>query len=124
METLIIKATRYSPCMELNGRDCFLRIQGNSYPQNALQLYQPLLEALKSYFGGEKRELQIEFKLEYISSSSQRFMRRILVYLFQMHQEGHKICLNWLYPSGDEDWRELCEMLLEGLDFPHYLLEY
>ena len=61
MENYIIPPTKYTPLIELSFKDNFLRITGDSYPENAMDVYQPLILQLKNIFRPEQNRRLNEF---------------------------------------------------------------
>ncbi len=117
MENFIITQTKYTPLIELSFKDHFLRITGDSYPENAMEVYQPLITKLETYFVNPEQELQIELNFDFVSTSSKKMLTDIIGILQGYHDVGHQIKLTWFFPEGDLDWQEQCEMFLEDATF-------
>ncbi len=117
MENFIITHTKYTPQIELSFKDRYLRITGDSYPENAMEVYQPLILKLETYFEAPAQELQIEFNFDFVSTSSKKMLTDIIGILQGYHDAGHQIKLTWFFPEGDLDWQEQCEMFLEDASF-------
>ncbi len=124
MENFVIPQTKYTPQIELSFRDRFLRIIGDSYPENAMEVYQPLITKLEKYFSDPVQELQIELNFDFVSTSSKKMLTDIIGILQTYHESGHKIELVWYFPDGDEDWQEQCEMFLEDASFNYRITPF
>lgn len=123
MESYIIPATKYTPRIELNYQDHYLRLEGDSWPENAMDVYQPLLDKLEEYFATPQQSLSIELFMEYLNTSSSKMMDDIFRKLQSYFEQGHKIQLQWFYPEGDLECKDKCEFLLEEAHFPYAITE-
>lgn len=119
MENLIIPKTKQTPQIEFNTAENYLRIIGESYPENAMEVFQPLIDHLELFFGQDKRHLQVELRVEYQNTSSSKMMYEVINRLSNYHEAGHNVKLAWYYPDGDLDLLENCEMFLEEVSFPY-----
>lgn len=119
MEDLIIPKTKQTPQIEFNTAENYLRIIGESYPENAMEVFQPLIDHLELFFGQDKRHLQVELRVEYQNTSSSKMMYEVINRLSNYHEAGHNVKLAWYYPDGDLDLLENCEMFLEEVSFPY-----
>ena len=124
MENFIIAQTKYTPQIELSFKDRFLRITGDSYPENAMEVYQPLITRLETYFANPAQELQIELNFDFVSTSSKKMLTDIIGILQAYHESGHTIRLTWFFPDGDLDWQEQCEMFLEDASFNYSITPF
>ena len=122
MENYIITATKYTPLIELSFKDNFLRITGDSYPENAMDVYQPLILQLEKYFAAPEQKLQIELNLDFISTSSKKMLTDIITLLQNYYNAGHNINITWYYTDGDIEQKEQWEMFLEHVTFPYNII--
>jgi hypothetical protein len=109
--------------IELSYEDKVLRMEGDSYPENAMEVFQPLIVKLEDYFSKPGQTLRIDLLIDYLNTSSSKMMTDIISRLQTYHTDGHGIQLNWYYPAGDIDLRETCELFLEDAIFPYTILE-
>lgn len=123
MENYIIPATKYTPRIEFNYDESILRIEGDSYPENAMDVFQPLILKLEDYFCDSMQSLRIDLMIDYLNTSSSKMMTDIICRLQGYHIAGHGIQLNWYYPAGDIDLRETCELFLEDVAFTYSIIE-
>lgn len=123
MDNLIIAATKYSPLISFTPAEQYLRIEGESWPENAMETYAPLIHKLSEYFRPAKQSLKIELLIEGLNTSSQKMILEIFSQLQGYHAEGHQIELTWYYPQDDEELKESWEMLLEDVLFPYKFIE-
>jgi hypothetical protein len=119
----MIAATKYSPLISFTPAEQYLRIEGESWPENAMETYSPLIHKLKEYFSEPQQNLRIELLFEGLNTSSQKMMLEIFSQLQEYHAVGHQIELTWYYPQDDEELKEAWEMLLEDVQFPYKFIE-
>lgn len=123
MDNYILEASKYTPRIEFVYKDKYLRIEGDSYPENAMSVYQPLIERIDDYFRGANSALKIDFLIGFINTSSSKMITDLISKLQDYHIQGHDIQLTWFYPEGDLDLRENCELFLEDVLFPYAISE-
>ena len=122
MENYTLEATKYSPYIELDSELGILKITGNSYPENALELYQPLFMKIDEFFADEKKKLYIALQIDYLNTSSSKMLIDLFFKLSSYFDQGHEISADWRYPEDDEDYREQCQMFFEDVNFPFKLI--
>ncbi|MDD2229583.1 MAG: DUF1987 domain-containing protein [Candidatus Cloacimonetes bacterium] len=122
MENLIIAQTKQTPQIEFMVNDNYLRISGESYPENAMEVFQPLIERIEQYFKQENRKLKVDLRVEWQNTSSSKMMYEIINRLSNYHLAGHSVKLAWFYVDGDMEMLENCEMFLEDVSFPYEIV--
>ncbi|PKN77969.1 MAG: hypothetical protein CVU48_09840 [Candidatus Cloacimonetes bacterium HGW-Cloacimonetes-1] len=122
MERYILEATKYTPYIELDTNLGTLQVMGDSYPENALELYQPLLTRIDAYFADNIKKLDIYLQIDYLNTSSSKMLIDIFTKLSYYFDKGNQISAVWKYPEDDEDYREQCMMFLEEAHFPYQLV--
>jgi len=111
MENLHIKATKYTPEIDLdiNGT---ISLVGKSYPENTFEFYAPMMEWVKNYFtSGVADVTTINIEIIYFNSSSSK----LFFDLFDLLEdnEDHKIVINWIYDEDNESALEAGEDFVE-----------
>jgi hypothetical protein len=109
METLLIEKTFQTPFVLLDAEKNIFEIKGNSFPNNALRFYLPILDWLTRYFLHEKKEIRLSVHIYYQNSSSKKMVNEIMKMLDDFYKEGKLIQLDWHYANDDED------LLLSGM---------
>ncbi|PKN71961.1 MAG: hypothetical protein CVU50_09230 [Candidatus Cloacimonetes bacterium HGW-Cloacimonetes-3] len=122
MEPYILTATKYTPYIELDLNMGTLKIIGDSYPENALELYQPLFTKIDVYFAEKIQILDIYLQIDYLNTSSSKMLIDFFTKLSEYFDKGNQISAIWKYPEDDEDYREQCMMFLEEAHFPYQLV--
>lgn len=123
MEKFIVAASKYTPLISFSPDEHYLRIEGESWPENAMETYSPLIEKMKEYFSMDEQTLDIDLLVEGLNTSSQKMMLEIFSQLQRYYTAGHQIKITWFYPEDDEELKEAWEMLLEDVTFPYSFKE-
>ena len=95
---------------------------GRSSPENSLQFYEPILEALSSDFAAEKVDVRI--KMEYFNTSSSKCIYDVLKELKRLEGKGKDVIVRWYYDEDDEDMMEAGEDYSDLLDLHFKFIEY
>lgn len=103
-----------------------MEIQGESYPENSVEFYEPIMAWLEGYFEmtDNSKDIHFNFRLNYFNTSSSKSILDILDLLEKHHNDGKKIQVNWYYEEDDEDIEESGEEFAEGLNIPFQLIAY
>ncbi|MFO0356671.1 MAG: DUF1987 domain-containing protein [Sphingobacteriaceae bacterium] len=100
MENLFIEPTSKTPLVDFksNGQ---LKISGNSYPENVIEFYEPLLKWIDEVLKSKVISISISLELKYINTN---FIKFILT-LIKKINNNTKVSINvtWLYEIDDED---------------------
>lgn len=119
MKNYLVEATKYTPYIELNAENGYLKLEGDTYPENSYDTFKPLLDKIDEYFLESDKSLTVDIYIEFLNTSSSKMMRELISKLDEYFESGNKISLKWYYPDGDIDLQESWEMLLEDVLFPY-----
>jgi len=111
MENLHIKATKYTPEIDLDTNGT-ISLVGKSYPENTFEFYAPMMEWVKNYFTSGVADITtINIEIIYFNSSSSK----LFFDLFDLLEdnEDHKIVINWIYDEDNESALEAGEDFVE-----------
>lgn len=111
METLTIRATSHTPEVTFNNNG-LLKLEGRSYPENAANFYNPLIEYVKEL---TVKSVTMDIYLEYINTASSKKLLHMMQVLDDM-EEISTVRVNWHYEEGDEDSLETAEIYEESLE--------
>ena len=101
MENLIIKATKYTPEINLDATTKILTIVGKSYPENTFEFYKPVSLWVEEFLETQyDDEIVFNIDLEYLNSSSLKAYFDLFDCIEIAHDKGQKLAINWIY---DED---------------------
>ena len=119
MNILTIQASQSTPSVATDWDEGRLVMEGDSYPENSFEFFQPLIAWLESYLGQPEGRLSLEICLAYLNTSSVRVMMDILDMLEESFQAGRQVDLVWFYEAGNERIAELAEEFREDCTFPY-----
>ncbi len=109
MDTLTIKATKYTPEIHMNAKSGEISMTGKSYPENTFEFYQPIMEWLTSYFDGNvKTKTVVNMEIIYFNSSSSKVFFDFFDILDE-HKDKNEIEINWIYDEENESALEAGE---------------
>ncbi|MCP4521460.1 MAG: DUF1987 domain-containing protein [Cytophagales bacterium] len=115
MENLVIEANRQRPAISFDATNGVLEMAGRSLPEQAHDLYNPLLEWLDEYTENPKPITRVRIFLEYINSSSNKYILLLLDKLNLLSESGHQVIIDWECDEDDEDLIETIEECIELL---------
>jgi len=112
---LIIEATRTSLGIEYLYSKGLLRLSGDSYPENAADFFQPLLQWVNEYVRVPHEQTTVEFRVKYFNTSSSRYIFQIMEILHTFEARDNAVKVVWISQGQDDDmldtWRELMDEL-------------
>jgi len=107
MEKYSIDATQNTPDIKFDLKKGELNISGRSIPENSIEFYNPLFEALDKYLAdpNPKNATTLNIQLEYYNSSSSACLLSVFKKLEKFHKTSgtSPITINWIYEENDED---------------------
>jgi len=113
MNNLMIEKTKSSPKVVLNAITGECEISGSSYPENASEFYLPIFAWIDKYQLEITKEITMNFHLDYLNSSSIKFISEIVDKLNKYSKVGIDVEINWEYSDIDDDIKELGEEFKE-----------
>lgn len=122
MEKVIIEETKSSPTIILDPVSGIFEFRGHSFLDNAYEFYNPVIEWMKKYLDNPSAETNIIFDMSYINTSSQRMVFDFLKKANQLHKNGHKVFVQWLYDEIDDDLKDVGNDLLSFMEFPYKVI--
>ena len=111
--TLCIEATKSSPLILYTASTKTLLIEGNSYPENSFQFYEPLFAFVKDELTLDEEAICIEIKLIYFNSTTSKTLFDLLDLL---EEKVKNFAIKWYYNKENEFIIEAGEDLQE--DYP------
>jgi len=110
--------------VNLNHETGILEMEGSSYPENALDFFNPIIEWIKTFISEENKPMTINIRLSYLNTSSTKCILDIFELLEDYHTAGGEVKINWYYAEDDEDIMETGEELGEDFAFPIEFISY
>jgi len=108
--------TETSPSVSYNDSTRTLVLGGQSYPSNALEFFGPIFQSVREFFAAGQNELNLEIKLIYFNSASNKFLHELLGLLVEFKNQGRQIKVTWHHDPQDLEMRE--EIVDFSEDFP------
>jgi len=104
-EKLYIEITKRSPWIVLEEGRVF--IMGRSLVENPGRFFDPVHSWIAGYAKNWKGKTKIELGFEYINTGSIKWLYLIIRELSEMCNMPENIIITWYYEKGDEDMKEL-----------------
>ena len=118
MENLYIEGSDSLPTVQFN-TDGLLKITGRALPENAFQLFSPLIAWVKEF---SCDEVNLEINLEYFNTAVSKQLHDYLKAV-ESNQKLKKINVKWFYEDGDDEILEsgeIYEELLPRMNFSYH----
>lgn len=77
-------------------------IRGKAIPENAFDFFLPVIDLLTTYFQEDYPSTCIVIYLEYINSSSKKFIKSIFQLFEKAYVRNPSILVHWYYDEDDE----------------------
>lgn len=97
-------------------------MSGESYPENSFELYDQLIQWINSYLNSSKQSLTLELNLNYLNTSSIRFMIDIFDLLESAFEDGKEVLVQWMFDDRNPRSSELGAEFKEDYSFPFLIL--
>lgn len=119
MPDLHITATGSTPEIIANHAAGLVRMVGDAYPENAFELFRPVIEWIGQYLTQKPmRALAVELELVYLNTSSIRAMMDIFDSLEDAHERGVQVGVDWYFDTGNGRVGDLAREFREDYSFP------
>jgi hypothetical protein len=122
MEIIRIEKTNNTPSIYIDEANLLCRIEGSSYPEDAYEVYQHVLDWLNRIGNNIHSELVVEFDYDFLNSISHKKVWQILHELKQFYKNGKPVKVVWYYDENDDDIMEAGEDLAELMNIPFELV--
>ncbi len=109
MEELIIEGSPKTPTIKFNPETGYLLVRGRSIPENSIEFYKPLVDALEAYNKSSKSQTKVDIQLEYFNTSSSKCILDVFKKLEAINAGSSEVTINWYYEEDDEDMLEAGE---------------
>ncbi len=123
MERIFIEPTRVTPLINFDPEEGILEIKGRSSPENTIQFYQPLMDALDDYLDEAEGGITANIAFEYFNTSSSKCLFDLFKKLGRLEEDDRELNINWFYEEDDEDMMEAGEDYSDLLDLEFNFLE-
>lgn len=112
MENLIIAGERgeyFIPSVDFNAGSGVLEIAGESYLEDTVKFYEPVLNWIKQYMADVKGKIELNIKLTYFNTSSSRSLLDIFYLMKEYENNGGEINVTWFVKQFDFEMKEEIE---------------
>ena len=123
MENIQIESTKTTPKVILDYELGTASIEGESYPENAVEFFKPVFAWLNKYKESNKN-LVFTFKLNYFNTSSSKCIMDIFDSLEEYHLKGGSVKVKWMYHVDDDDMMESGREFVDDLELSLELESY
>lgn len=120
LEIIAIEPTKSTPMICFDPDRHILQMKGQSYPENVITFYEPLLEWVDAYLQQlpNDQPVKLEIQLHYINTSSTKCLMMLLEKFEEAYLQGKSIQVVWLYDEENESEFECAEEFKEDLSLP------
>jgi hypothetical protein len=123
MEKYSIDGTPKTPTINFDLGSGVLEIKGRSIPENSIEFYKPLVDALDKYAGSPKSATNVNIQLEYFNTSSSKCILDVFKKLENINKNGSAVIINWHYEEDDEDMLEAGEDYQAIINVPFKMVQ-
>lgn len=125
MLTLDLPATDTTPRVHHDPSTSILRIEGESYPEDVVAFYAPVIAWLRQHLATAPASLTVQFALRYLNTSSSKAMLDLLLLLDEHHRRQIGIIkVEWHYDPEIEVMLETGEDFGGDLAVPYKLVPH
>ena len=121
MEFPAVEKNTSTPSLRFSDTDSTIFIEGESYPENSFEFYDPLLKWVTWYLESAS-ELLLSIQISYMNSSSTKCILDLLDLLDDAHNSGKKTAVEWVYDPENPRSLELAEEFKEELQVSFTLI--
>tara|TARA_B100000809_G_scaffold259966_1_gene305998 strand:+ start:1122 stop:1505 length:384 start_codon:yes stop_codon:yes gene_type:complete len=123
MADLKLEGSPKTPTIEFNSGSGNLLIKGRSIPENSIEFYKSLIEALEDYNNSPQSNTKVDIQLEYFNTSSSKCILDVFKRLEKINAGDSEVVINWYYEEDDEDMLEAGEDYQAIIDIPFKMIE-
>jgi hypothetical protein len=123
MADLNLEGSPKTPTIEFNSGSGYLLIRGRSIPENSIEFYKGLIEALETYNNGPQSNTKVDIQLEYFNTSSSKCILDVFKKLEAINSGNSEVVINWYYEEDDEDMLEAGEDYQAIINVPFKMIE-
>ena len=119
---LSVPGSQSTPSIRADWKAGVVVMSGESYPENSLELYDQLIQWINSYLNSSEHSLTLELHLNYLNTSSIRFMIDIFDLLESAFEDGKEVLVQWMFDDRNPRSSELGAEFKEDYTFPFLIL--
>jgi len=120
---IAIRETAFTPAVKISHEDHRIVIIGPSRLEDPSPFYEKLTIVLEETIINFKSRFSIDFKLNYLNSSSSKWLFHILKNVQSRFGISRSMSINWYYDGDDENILEAGEVFQNLLNVPFKIIE-
>ena len=119
MEKFEIRGTSKTPTIILDADSGDLLFEGRSNPENASDLYEPVIHWLERYVAQPAEETHLRMNLDFFNTSSSKYILEVLRKIRYLANKNHAFNVTWMYEEDDLEMVDTAESfeMMTGLRF-------
>lgn len=118
MKNLEIEPFLQTPEINFDSSSGVLLVSGKSYPADAIEFYQPIIEWSKEYVKNPAPQTVLICEIEYLNSASQKQLVELLLTFKPLYDRDKSFVVKWKYEEGDDDILSVGELVEHELEIP------
>lgn len=107
MNDVIINGTNKLPTVNLDSKAGLIELSGRSIPEDGKEFYDDILKWIRDYSQQPADETLIEFRFEYLNSSSHISIKNLIRELHALHRNGHSVTIRWYFEQEDSSMYDI-----------------
>jgi hypothetical protein len=124
MNDLIIQGDKQKPDLIFSAKTGKLEISGQSLPENASSLYNPVVDWIDEYVKQPAKQTVLSFKMKYYNTASSKMFFSFIKKLNTLYKSRANVKIEWHYLEDDEDMLDAGEYFRDLVDIPFYFIPY
>ena len=106
IDSLYIDSTEDTPEVKFDAEKNFFSLSKRSYPENAIDFYNPIISWIKLYGRKPNEKTNFIFDLEYFNTASSKQIMKLILELEKLSNKS-SVTIDWKYKDIDEDMLSL-----------------
>jgi SiaC family regulatory phosphoprotein len=119
-----MSSTRSTPQVVLDPFKGEIALVGDSYPEDALQFYSPILSWAKNFLATSNLKVNLHIDLNYINSSSTKCLLNLFDVLEKAFLAGRAVEIFWYFDQENDVAQEIGEEFKEDYKLPFNFVPY
>jgi len=119
MEKFIVAQEEKVPRIEFDAQSGNLLLEGRSNPENARELFGPMIEWMDQYIKDPAEVTELTINLELFNTSSSKYIMELMKKIRYLADHDYKFRVVWKYEDDDEEMLDTAEAyeMMTGLRF-------
>lgn len=123
MKYIKLKASENTPYVKVDPEAGVVEIRGNSFPENGLEFYRPIIDMVEELYLKSSKPISINLAFGYFNTLSSKCFIDLFKMLKKSENLGRKATINWSYEKDSDEMRETGEDYANLLDMQFNLVE-